>query len=73
MVSAPIDFISQSTYVTLKLNGGTLDGSHLTVTSDTEHPETAEEATHGHEHHIDQTDKPKSASKYRLVRHFCSR
>ncbi|EIN12344.1 hypothetical protein PUNSTDRAFT_130597 [Punctularia strigosozonata HHB-11173 SS5] len=46
----------------LMLNGGTLDGSHLTVTSDTEHPETTEEADHAHDHpHIDQTDKPKSA------------
>ena len=43
----------------LMLNGGTLDGSHLTITSDQEH-EVKEDGAHGE--HIDQSDKPRAGS-----------
>lgn len=54
----------------LMLNGGTLDGAHLNVTSDTVHPDEpdthgehqAETAAHHDSHGIDQTDKPKAGS-----------
>ncbi|CAE6449423.1 hypothetical protein ACGC1H_005619 [Rhizoctonia solani] len=60
--SATIHFESPNAAKTaLMLNGGTLDGSAITVTSDTEH----EDLPHG-EHHdetepIQQTDKPRAA------------
>ncbi|KIK63297.1 hypothetical protein GYMLUDRAFT_41002 [Collybiopsis luxurians FD-317 M1] len=41
----------------LMLNGGALDGSTLTVTSDTVHPDEHEESK---DEHIDQTDKPRA-------------
>jgi len=50
----------------LMLNGGTLDGSHLTVTSDEIHPDDHHEESPGaggsgeHAHHIHQEDKPRS-------------
>ncbi|KAI0718189.1 hypothetical protein C8T65DRAFT_827705 [Cerioporus squamosus] len=45
----------------LMLNGGTLDGAHLTITSD-KVPEGQEEGAH-HEEHIDQSDKPRAGSE----------
>ncbi|KAI0754584.1 hypothetical protein C8Q80DRAFT_1139845 [Daedaleopsis nitida] len=42
----------------LMLNGGTLDGSHLTITSDHE-PALKEDGT-PHEEHFDQSDKPRA-------------
>jgi hypothetical protein len=44
------------------LNGGTLDGEHLTVTSETEHPDEHEPYTAGTP--IGQTDKPRAASAF---------
>lgn len=44
----------------LMLNGGTLDGAHLTITSDIEHQDKDDSA---HADHIDQTDKPRAGSK----------
>ncbi|KAF5391008.1 hypothetical protein D9757_004063 [Collybiopsis confluens] len=44
----------------LMLNGGALDGSTLTVTSDTVHPDEDEESKDEHHEHIDQTDKPRA-------------
>lgn len=44
----------------MQLNGGTLDGAHLAVTSETEHPDVNDDA---HDAPIDQTDKPKAASE----------
>ncbi|EIW59646.1 uncharacterized protein TRAVEDRAFT_46948 [Trametes versicolor FP-101664 SS1] len=41
----------------LMLNGGTLDGAHLTITSDIEHQDKDDSA---HADHIDQTDKPRA-------------
>lgn len=56
--SADIHFEKASAAKTaLMLNGGTLDGAHLTVTSPTEHPD--HEEAH-HEGPIEQTDKPRA-------------
>ena len=58
--SAVIHFEKPSAAKTaLMLNGGTLDGSHLTITSDQEH-EVKEDGAHGE--HIDQSDKPRAGS-----------
>ena len=48
----------------VQLNGGSLDGATLSVTSDVEHKdeEGADESTP-----IDQTDKPRAGSKYALL------
>ncbi|KAI0823288.1 hypothetical protein BC628DRAFT_1385678 [Trametes gibbosa] len=43
----------------LMLNGGTLDGAHLTITSDQVHHDKDDGAMH-HEGHIDQADKPRA-------------
>ncbi|KAI0629892.1 hypothetical protein C8Q77DRAFT_1139081 [Trametes polyzona] len=43
----------------LMLNGGTLDGAHLTITSDQVHQDKDDGAAH-HEGHIDQADKPRA-------------
>ncbi|KAH9891953.1 hypothetical protein C8Q73DRAFT_837499 [Cubamyces lactineus] len=43
----------------LMLNGGTLDGAHLTITSDQEHHDKDDGAAH-HEGHIEQADKPRA-------------
>lgn len=51
------------------LNGGTLDGSHLNVTSETVHPDAPE----SHEEHpgqdvpIEQSDKPRAGSTYHEI------
>ncbi|KAI0350338.1 hypothetical protein OH77DRAFT_1080606 [Trametes cingulata] len=42
----------------LMLNGGTLDGAHLTITSDQEHQDKDDGAAAGD--HIDQADKPRA-------------
>ena len=47
----------------LMLNGGTLDGAHLTIISDA--AEAKEEGAH-HEEHIDQSDKPRAGSECSL-------
>jgi hypothetical protein len=47
------------------LNGGALDGAHLTVHSDVVHQDE-EEAPHIPGSPPDQSDKPRAASKYRL-------
>ncbi len=44
----------------LMLNGGTLDGAHLTITSD-QIPEGKEEGHH--DEHFDQSDKPRAGSE----------
>ncbi|KAH7103357.1 hypothetical protein BKA62DRAFT_696660 [Auriculariales sp. MPI-PUGE-AT-0066] len=41
------------------LNGGSLDGAHITVISDTDHPETPDERAHD-DHPIEQSDKPRA-------------
>ena len=46
------------------LNGGTLDGAHLTITSD-QAAEAKEEGAH-HGEHIDQSDKPRAGSECSL-------
>ncbi|CDO74572.1 hypothetical protein BN946_scf184771.g8 [Trametes cinnabarina] len=43
----------------LMLNGGTLDGAHLTITSDQE-PQDKDDGPAHHEGHIDQADKPRA-------------
>jgi len=43
----------------LMLNGGTLDGSNISVTSETEHTDAPSTEAH-HDHPIDQTDKPRA-------------
>lgn len=50
------------------LNGGNLDGSHLTVTSDSVKPDEPDHHEEGHtaDKHIDQTDKPKAGSEWCL-------
>ena len=50
-----------------QLNGGSLDGAHLGVLSDTVHPDE-EEAPHVPGSPLDQSDKPRAASEY----HLCS-
>ncbi|KAJ3485840.1 hypothetical protein NLI96_g4663 [Meripilus lineatus] len=52
----------QAAKTALMLNGGTLDGSHLSVTSDTVHQDTPEEdsAAHSSPDGVDQTDKPRA-------------
>ncbi|KAF8505352.1 hypothetical protein BU17DRAFT_71425 [Hysterangium stoloniferum] len=56
----------------LMLNGGTLDGSHLTVTSDSVNPDEPDQpeekgpATHPH---IDQTDKPRAGIAAEYLAH----
>ena len=59
--SAVIRFEKPGTAKTaLMLNGGTLDGSHLTITGE---GEVEEEAVPGHhDGNIDQSDKPRAAS-----------
>jgi len=44
----------------LMLNGGTLDGAHLTVTSETEHPTEAEATHQTPPHGVEQSDKPRA-------------
>lgn len=63
----------------LMLNGGTLDGSELHVTSDIEHEDPAPSPDHAH-HPIEQTDKPRAgiaaeylAKGYRLSDHVLQR
>ncbi|KAE9402306.1 hypothetical protein BT96DRAFT_991283 [Gymnopus androsaceus JB14] len=46
-----------ATKTALMLNGGSLDNSTLTVTSDTVHPDVHDESK---DEHIDQTDKPRA-------------
>ena len=64
--SATIHFEkAQAAKTALMLNGGTLDGSHLSVTSDSVHHDTPEEesaAIHHPEDGVDQTDKPRAGS-----------
>lgn len=50
----------------LMLNGGTLDGAHLTVASEAEHPDEphSPHSPHTEGTTIDQTDKPRAASTY---------
>lgn len=43
------------------LNGGTLDGAHLTVHSDVEHPDADDHETSAD---IGQHDKPRAGSKH---------
>ncbi|KAI0060308.1 hypothetical protein BV25DRAFT_1917916 [Artomyces pyxidatus] len=58
--SAQIHFEKSSAAKTaLMLNGGTLDGAHLDVFSETVHPDE-EEGTHIPGHPIDQSDKPRA-------------
>ena len=45
----------------LMLNGGTLDGAHLAITSEHEPVPSKEDEAH-HEGHIDQSDKPRAGS-----------
>lgn len=45
-----------------QLNGGTLDGNNITVTSDTEHEDEKHTGTDP-VHHIEQTDKPRAGSE----------
>ena len=62
--AATIHFETPSAAKTaLMLNGGTLDGTHLTITSDQEPVAARDEAAH-HEGHIDQSDKPRAGSTY---------
>ena len=49
----------------MQLNGGTLDGAHLNVYSDTVHPDE-EEAPHVPGSPLDQSDKPRAGSEYSL-------
>jgi hypothetical protein len=51
----------------VQLNGGTLDGAIISVTSDVEHKdeEAVDESTP-----IDQTDKPRAGSKSTLLNFF---
>ena len=51
----------QAAKTALMLNGGTLDGSHLEVTSETVHPDHDE---HDHSEHVDQSDKPRAGSAF---------
>jgi len=46
----------------LMLNGGSLDGSHLEVTSDA-FSDSVDHDEHGDPTHIDQSDKPKAGSE----------
>ncbi|KAI0671038.1 hypothetical protein C8Q78DRAFT_1069729 [Trametes maxima] len=56
--SAAIHFEKPSAAKTaLMLNGGTLDGAHLTITSEHEHHDKEDGSAEGH---IDQTDKPRA-------------
>jgi len=48
-----------------QLNGGSLDGAHLNVHSDTVHPDE-EEAPHVPGSPLDQSDKPRAGSEYSL-------
>jgi len=43
------------------LNGGSLDGAHITVVSEADHPESDDE--HHDEHPIQQSDKPRAGSE----------
>lgn len=59
--SATIHFEKPSAVKTaVMLNGGTLDGSHLTVIAEKEHPDHVEV---DHERSIEQSDKPRAGSK----------
>ncbi|TFY66897.1 hypothetical protein EVG20_g4192 [Dentipellis fragilis] len=60
--SAVIHFEKSSAAKTaLMLNGGTLDGAHLSVTSDVAHQDEAdEEHAKTSPHHIEQSDKPRA-------------
>ena len=49
----------------MQLNGGSLDGAHLTVLSDTVHPDE-EEPPHVPGSPLDQSDKPRAASEYHV-------
>ena len=49
----------------LMLNGGTLDGAHLAITSEHEPVPSKEDEAH-HEGHIDQSDKPRAGSTFLL-------
>ncbi|KAA1473728.1 hypothetical protein DENSPDRAFT_840204 [Dentipellis sp. KUC8613] len=59
--SAVIHFEKSSAAKTaLMLNGGTLDGAHLSVTSDIAHQDEADEEHAKAPHHIEQSDKPRA-------------
>ncbi|THH15328.1 hypothetical protein EUX98_g9483 [Antrodiella citrinella] len=69
----------QAAKTALMLNGGTLDGAHLSVTSETTHPDHDGSADNDHEH-LDQTDKPRAgiaaeylARGYKLSDHILER
>ena len=48
----------------LMLHGGTLDGAHLTITSDVQETPASKEADAHHDgEHIDQADKPRAGSE----------
>ncbi|KAF8823516.1 hypothetical protein HHX47_DHR10000148 [Lentinula edodes] len=53
----------------LMLNGGSLDGATLTVTSDTVHPDEPEDSK---DEHIDQTDKPRAGKQRGISKKFLS-
>jgi len=60
--SATIHFESPNAAKTaLMLNGGNLDGSAITVTSDVEHEDLPHEGDHDETNPIQQTDKPRAA------------
>ncbi|KIJ14920.1 hypothetical protein PAXINDRAFT_169359 [Paxillus involutus ATCC 200175] len=79
--SAVVTFEKHSAANTaLMLNGGTLDGATLTVTSDAEHADHHD--AHDHQHHdsIEQSDKPRAgiaaeylAKGYKLSDHILQR
>ncbi|PPQ99195.1 hypothetical protein CVT26_014118 [Gymnopilus dilepis] len=51
---------ANSARTALMLNGGVLDGSTLTVTSDVVHPEEEHHTSDQPPHHVDQSDKPRA-------------
>jgi len=59
--SAVVHFVKPSAAKTaLMLNGGLLDGAHLSVTSDSVHPDEEEHHTQHTDEHIEQSDKPRA-------------
>ncbi|EIW81243.1 hypothetical protein CONPUDRAFT_82266 [Coniophora puteana RWD-64-598 SS2] len=59
--SATIHFTKhQAANTALMLNGGTLEGETLVVTSDAQHPEPSADEHHEGAPHIDQSDKPRA-------------
>ncbi|KAH9947452.1 hypothetical protein B0H21DRAFT_334589 [Amylocystis lapponica] len=60
--SATIHFEKPSAAKTaLMLNGGSLDGTHLHVSSEIVHPDHDDEKTHHHDGTYEQSDKPRAA------------